>query len=386
MADRAYEISIDESALQDLRARLKAARVPASLDANGWEDGASLSFMRRLIDHWLYRFDWRAQEERLNRLPNRMVAVDGQDIHFVHERGVGPSPMPLVLTHGWPGSFIEFERIIPLLADPGAHGGDPMDAFHVVVPSLPGYGFSPAPTRPGVSSRVIAGLWRNLMAGLGYEQFGAQGGDIGAGVSMWLARLSPDAVTGIHLNYISGGFRPALGDGTLPVTAEEQAYLDRTAAWSDEEGAYAKLHATKPQTLAFSLTDSPVGLAAWIAEKFRAWSDNDGDLESAIPMDELLTDVSLYWFSGAIDGSLRLYKEGRREPFALAPGERVVPPLGVALFPREMPLPPRSWMERGFDVRRWTAMPVGGHFAAFEQPQLLAEDVRAFFRPMRRSV
>lgn len=221
------------------------------------------------------------------------------------------------------------------------------------------------------------------MAELGYKRFGAQGGDIGAGVSMWLARLFPEAVTAIHLNYIPGGFCPPLDNTTPPVTAEEQAYLDRVASWSKAEGAYAALHATKPQTLAFSLTDSPIGLAAWIAEKFTSWSDNDGDFESAISMDSLLSDISLYWFTGSLTGSLRLYKEGRQEPFAPARGEHIVPPLGMALFPRELPTPPRSWVERVFNVQRWTPMPSGGHFAALERPDLLVEDIRAFFRPYR---
>lgn len=383
MTARPFRISIPDAALQDLRGRLEAARWPASLHADSWEDGASLSFMKRLVDHWLHRFDWRAQEERLNRLPNEMMTVNGQDIHFVHQRGTGPSPMPLVLTHGWPGSFIEMEHIIPLLTDPGAHGGDPADAFHVVVPSLPGYGFSPASLRAGVSSREIAMSWHGLMAGLGYSRFGAQGGDIGAGVSTWLARLFPNAVTGIHMNYIPGSYRPPLGEQMPPVTAEEQAFLDKGASWSALEGAYAALQGTKPQTLSFALTDSPVGLAAWIAEKVRSWSDCNGDIESVISMDTLLTDISLYWFSDSLTASLRLYKENRLRPLFFAPGERVTTPLGVALFPCELPMPPRSWVERVFDVCRWTPMPAGGHFAALEQPELLAEDIRAFFRPFR---
>ena len=383
MTARPFRISIPDAALQDLRGRLEAARWPASLHADSWEDGASLSFMKRLVDHWLHRFDWRAQEERLNRLPNEMMTVNGQDIHFVHQRGTGPSPMPLVLTHGWPGSFIEMEHIIPLLTDPGAHGGDPADAFHVVVPSLPGYGFSPASLRAGVSSREIAMSWHGLMAGLGYSRFGAQGGDIGAGVSTWLARLFPNAVTGIHMNYIPGSYRPPLGEQMPPVTAEEQAFLDKGASWSALEGAYAALQGTKPQTLSFALTDSPVGLAAWIAEKVRSWSDCNGDIESVISMDTLLTDISLYWFSDSLTASLRLYKENRLRPLVFAPGERVTTPLGVALFPCELPMPPRSWVERVFDVCRWTPMPAGGHFAALEQPELLAEDIRAFFRPFR---
>lgn len=383
MTGRPFTIHVPDAAIEDLKTRLRGIRWPDSLDDESWDDGAALAFVRRLADHWLHRFDWRAQEERLNRLPQGIMTVDGEDIHFVHRPGVGPAPLPIILTHGWPGSFIEMEQIIPLLADPGGHGGDAADAFHVVVPSLPGFGFSPAPTRPGVSSREIAGLWRKLMAELGYDRFAAQGGDIGAGVSAWLARLYPDTMAGIHVNYIPGSYRPPLGEDQPPVAADEQAYLDRVARWSGAEGAYAALHGTKPQTLAFALTDSPIGLAAWIAEKFRSWSDCDGEIERVIPLDIVLTDISLYWFGSGLNGSLRLYKENRLNPLSFAPGERVIPPLGVAHFPRELPMPPRSWVERVFDVRRWTVMGRGGHFAALEQPRLLAEDIRAFFRPLR---
>lgn len=221
------------------------------------------------------------------------------------------------------------------------------------------------------------------MEGLGYSRFGAQGGDIGAGVSMWLARQFPEALIGSHLNYIPGSYKPPLGTSLPPVTAEEQAHLDRVANWTAAEGAYAHLQSTKPQTLAYGLTDSPIGLAAWIVEKFRAWSDCEGDVERAIGLDTLLTDISLYWFSDAVNASLRLYRENRLSPLAFDAGERVTPPLGVAVFPHELPTPPRSWVERVFDVRRWTVMPRGGHFAALEQPELLAEDIRAFFRPLR---
>ena len=339
--------------------------------------------MRRLADHWLGQFDWRAQEARLNRLPNRIATVDSQDIHFVHQPGAGPSPLPLILTHGWPGSFVEFEHLIPLLADPGTHGGDPADAFHVVVPSLPGYGFSPAPARAGVNTHEIAKLWRGLMAELGYDRFGAQGGDIGAGVSVWLARLCSERVSGAHLTFIPGSNPPPRGNGAPAMTAAEQSYRDSAASWSAEEGAYAALQGTKPQTLSFALTDSPLGLAAWIAEKVRAWSDCGGDIERVISLDTLLTDISLYWFGDSMSASLRLYKENRLRPLVFASGERVTPPLGVAHFPRELPMPPRSWVERVFDVRRWSPMPAGGHFAALEQPALLAEEIRAFFRPLR---
>lgn len=378
-----FTIAVPDAVIVELRNRLSAVRWPNSIDDESWDDGASLSFMRRLADHWLNRFDWRLQERRLNRLPQFMATIDDQEVHFVHQRGVGPSPMPIVITHGWPGSFAEMEHLIPMLADPGAHGGDPADAFHVVVPSLPGYAFSPAPTRRGISSREIALLWRELMAELGYHRFAAQGGDIGAGVSTWLARLFPETILGIHLNFVPGSYRPSLGDYAPPVTAEEQAFLDHVGRWAAQEGAYATLQGTKPQTLSFSLTDSPIGLAAWMTEKFRSWSDCDGDLESVIPLDDVLTDISLYWFSDSLTGSLRLYKENRLRPLTFESGERVKPPLGISVFPQEIAMPPRSWVERVFDVRRWTEMPAGGHFAALEKPHLLASELRAFFRPFR---
>ena len=339
--------------------------------------------MRHLADYWLNQFDWRMQERRLNRLPHFKTTIEDQDIHFVHQRGVGPAPMPIVITHGWPGSFVEMERLIPLLANPGSHGGDPADAFHVIVPSLPGYGFSPAPMKSGVGSREIAVLWCKLMTELGYDRFAAQGGDIGASVSTWLARLFPGNVQGIQLNFVPGSYRPPLGADATPITAHEQAFLDHVAQWSTQEGAYAALQGTKPQTLAFSLADSPVGLAAWVTQKLKSWSDCDGDLESVISLDDVLADICLYWFGDGLTGSLRLYKENQRRPLAFKTDERIKPPLGVAVFPREIAMPPRSWVERVFDVRRWTDMPAGGHFAALEKPELLAAELRAFFRPLR---
>lgn len=382
---RNFKINVPDTQIEDLKLRLRNTRFPASLDAAGWEDGASLAFIRRLTDYWLNHFDWRAQEARLNRLPQFQATIDGQDIHFVYQAGNGPAPMPLVLTHGWPGSFVEMEHVIPLLTDPASHGGDAADAFHVVVPSLPGFGFSAAPTGPGMSAHRVAGLWLKLMNGLGFDRFATQGGDIGAGVSMWLARRFPGQIIGAHLNYIPGHFRPSLAGDLAPVTADEQAFLDTVAAWAAAEGAYAAVQGTKPQTLSYAMTDSPVGLAAWIVEKFRSWSDCDGNVERVFTMDQLLTDISIYWFGHTLDASFRIYKENRLRPLTFGPGERVATPLGVALFPKELPTPPRSWVERVFDVQRWTPMPRGGHFAAWEQPELLVEDMRAFFRPLRRA-
>jgi len=383
MDTRRFTVDVPQARIEDLKRRLGATRWAASMDRGSWADGTSEAFLRQLVDHWLQRFDWRAQEARINRLPQYQAGIDGLDIHFIHQPGTGPAPLSLVLTHGWPGSFIEMEHVIPLLADPGAHGGDPADAFHVVVPSLPGFGFSQPPDRPGMNPRRIAALWLRLMDGLGYGRFAAQGGDIGAGVSAWLARQFPERIIGIHLNYIPGSYQPPIGAGLPPITGEEQAFLDRARSWAAKEGAYAALHGTKPQTLAHALTDSPAGLAAWLVEKFRAWSDCGGNVEQVFPMDELLTHISLYWFGNSLDASLRLYKEGAADPLAFASGERVEPPLAMALFPHELPTPPRSWVERVFNVQRWTPMPKGGHFAALEQPELLVEDIRAFYRTMR---
>lgn len=380
---RPFRIAVPTEQVDDLQRRLRTARWPMPLDDATWEDGTSLAFLRRLAEHWQHRFAWPEQEARLNRMAHFRTQIDGYDLHFVHQRGQGPAPLPLLLTHGWPGSFAEFERILPMLTDPERHGGAAEDAFDVVVPSLPGFGFSAAPPRAGTSSRTVAQLWRTLMQRLGHARFGAQGGDIGAGVCTWLGHLHPQDVVGLHLNYIPGSYRPPLTAEDAPLAPEEQAYLDRAAAFSAAEGAYAALQATKPQTLAFALTDSPIGLAAWIAEKFRSWSDCDGDLERVVPLDTLLTDISLYWFGNAIDASLRMYKENRLAPLHFAHGERVLPPLGFARFPKELPTPPRRYVERVFQVQRWTQMSAGGHFAALERPAELAEDIRAFFRPLR---
>ena len=382
METRPFTVAISDPALDDLRQRLERTRLPITLLQDDRNEGVSMACMCRIIDHWRHRFYWRVQESELNRLPHRIASIDGLDVHFVHQRGVGPAPLPLVITHGWPGSFAEMKQLIPLLADPGAYGGDARDAFDVVVPSLPGYGFSQAPTRPGVGSRAVACMWRRLMAGLGYTRFGAQGGDIGAGVSLWMAREAPEAVVGAHINYVPGAYRPSL-DGGPALSDGERAFLDQAARFATEEGAYAALHATKPQTLAFALADSPAGLAAWMVEKFAAWSDHNGDIEAAIPLDAVLTNVALHWFSGNAAAALRLYMENRLDPLAFSPDERIATPVGVAVFPRELPMPPRSWVERVFDVQRWTAMPRGGHFAALEQPELLAKDIRAFFRALR---
>ncbi|WP_413741438.1 epoxide hydrolase family protein [Sodalis sp. RH15] len=382
MAIQPFTLRIAQSELSDLKLRLAATRWIESIDDDSWREGTSLNFMRHLVDYWRDRFDWRAQEARLNAFPHFIAGVDGQRIHFIHQRGKGPSPMPLILTHGWPGSFVEMLDIIPYLTDPARFGGSESDAFDVIVPSLPGYGFSSAPTVPGVGAGQTAHLWAALMGKLGYGRFALQGGDLGAGVSSWLARLYPARVIGLHLNFIPGSYRPYIDD-KQPLTEEEQDFAGQSAAWANEQGAYGHVQGTRPQSLAFALNDSPVGLAAWIAEKFRAWSDCDGDLEKAISLDVLLTNISLYWFTRTIGSSFRMYVEGRRNPLLLSAGERISPPLAVAHFPKELPMPPQSWVRRGYNLQRWSSMSHGGHFAALECPQELAADIQRFFNTLR---
>lgn len=375
-------IDVPDSALDDLHHRLQHTRLPEPLADQGWSEGMDMDVLRELLAYWSTSFDWRAREAELNRLPQFVARIGEQRIHFVHQRGVGPDPMPLVLTHGWPGSFIEMQRIIPLLTDPASHGGDPADAFDVVVPSLPGYTFSAPFSQTGMGPYEIAGLWQQLMAGLGYERFAAQGGDIGAGVSTWLGVRFPERLTGIHLNYIPGSYRPPLGEIEPPQTEEEKAFLQRAAAFGDAEGAYAHLQRTKPQSLAVGLNDSPAGLLAWMGEKILSWCDT----RPAIDRDWLLTNVTLYWLTNCIGSSFRQYVEGSRRPLQFDSKQRLKPPVGVALFPKELPMPPRSWVERCCNVERWTLMPRGGHFAALEQPELLTQDIRAFFRSQRQSL
>ncbi|WP_144109337.1 epoxide hydrolase family protein [Paraburkholderia sp. BCC1886] len=379
----AFKIDVPDADLDDLRRRIRATRWAPLTPAPAWQQGTDSAWLRELAHYWSDVFDWRAAERRLNRQPQFLADVNGQRVHFVHRRGVGPAPYPLVITHGWPGSFFEFHDLIERLADPAAFGGDPADAFDVVVPSLPGFGFSPAPSAAGISAHQVADLWTALMHGLGYERFGAQGGDIGSGVSAALAARHADVVDGIHLNYVPGTYEPAVTAAQQPLTPEEEKFLQEKNEWFAQEGAYGHMHSTKPATLAASLNDSPVGLAAWIAEKFRSWSDCGGDVERVFSKDDLLTNISIYWHTQSIGPSTQMYWENRLQPMSFAGRERVVPPVGFAHFPHELSHPPRSWLERTFNVVQWTEMPRGGHFAAMEQPELLAHEIRTFFRGVR---
>ncbi|MGU7841893.1 epoxide hydrolase family protein [Burkholderia sp. AW33-5] len=377
-----FSIAIPDHALDDLHRRLRDTRTPVLTPAAPWQQGVDGAWLHELVAYWSERFDWRAAERALNRQPQFVADAGGQRVHFIHRRGVGPKPYPLVITHGWPGSVLEFDALIDRLCDPAAFGGDPHDAFDVVAPSLPGFAFSPAPAAPGMSAFQVADRWATLMSGLGYRRFGAQGGDLGAGVSIALGARHADVVNGIHLNYLPGNYEPPT-DAASPLTEDERAFVTQRGEWVALEGGYAHVHMTKPQTLAVALNDSPAGLAAWIAEKFRTWSDCDGDVAKRFSHDTLLTGISLYWFTGCIGSSMQMYWENRLQPMRFAAGQRVAAPVAFARFPKEISRPPRSWVERVFDVVQWTDMPSGGHFAAMEEPELLADDIRRFFRRFR---
>jgi pimeloyl-ACP methyl ester carboxylesterase len=378
-----FRIAVPDAVLTDLHERLARTRFPDEIPDSGWTYGTNLAYLRELVAYWRERYDWRAEETRLNRCQQFRARVGDLRIHFIHERGAGPQPFPLVITHGWPGSVAEFTKILGPLTDPARHGGDPADAFDVVAPSMPGYGFSDHPTTPGMEPERIAALWAELMAGLGYARFGAQGGDWGAMVTTYLGLCHADRVAGIHLNMVVAVPEDRNNPDLTGVTPEELGGLMEMQQWLKEETGYQSIQGTKPQTLAYALNDSPAGLAAWIVEKFRSWSDCDGDVERRFTKDELLTDVMLYWVPEAANASCRLYYEAVHADKFPPTGFRVEVPTGCAIFPKEIIKPPRVWAERAFNVQRWTRLPRGGHFAAMEEPELLVEEIRAFFRPLR---
>ncbi|MGO9217910.1 MAG: epoxide hydrolase [Streptosporangiaceae bacterium] len=377
---RDVRVTFTGDAADDLRERLRRTRLPAAV-GDGWERGVPRSWLEALLADW-QSFDTSAFQARLDRLTHQEATVGGQRIHLVHVAGQGPDPLPLLLTHGWPGSFCEYLDLIPLLADPAADGGDPADAFTVVVPSLPGFGFSAAPPPGGLTAAAVAALWHRLMTeGLGYPRFAAHGSDLGAGVTAWLARDFPAAVAGIHLA------TPGLAAPPRPWTPTEERFLAEVAAWTAEEGGYAHEHATKPSTLGAALNDSPAGLAAWIGEKVIAWSAVTGDGQPAFGRDLLLATLTLYWVTGTITSSLLPYWAYNHNPAAaLPPGEPPDVPTAVSIFGGErvpFPKPPRELAERYFHVTAWAEYDQGGHFPAVAEPALLAQTLRDVFRPAR---
>jgi len=374
-----FSIDVDQEVLDDLRTRIRNTRWPHQLPDAGWDQGTDIAYLRDVLAYWADGFDWREQERRLNELDNFRADVDGVRIHFVHERARGEGALPLILTHGWPSAFVEFLPVLPLLTDPRSHGIDG-PGFDVVVPSLPGYGFSERPARAGVTTRYTARLWHALMRGLGYERYGAHGGDFGAGVATYMALDKPERILGLHLGNLE--IPPYTGEGSRPLSDAEREYLAQNAAWAERERGYSAIQSTKPQTLGYALNDSPAGLAAWILEKWRSWTDSGGQPESRLSRDFLLTLMTLYWVTQTITPSIRDYFDNRWHAGPLGPDDFVEVPTAVTVFDNHfLPegTPPREWAERLYNVRRWTPMPRGGHFAPAEEPELLARDIAAFF-------
>lgn len=394
-----FKVDIPERALIDLDERLRRWRPPVAIaDGGSWASGTDPAFLGELVDYWRHGYDWQRCQEAINQWPNYLVDIGPQRLHFIREPGTevedAPRPLPLVLTHGWPGSIVEFLDLIDVLAHPEEHGGDPLDAFDVIVPSLPGYGFSGPPIREDgtmgpIGPRAIAGLWHRLVTEkLNYQRpYGVQGGDWGAVVSSWLAFDHPlkdeQGVLGLHLNMM--GLRPGIDLATATLSADEKAWLAQMGNALDDKTAYQRIQATRPQTLGVALADSPVGLASWIVEKFQAWSDCGGDPLRRFSMDTLLDNIMVYWLTGTAGTATWLYRgAAEQKPRALPAGAKVETPTGFAAFPADLaPAPPKEWIERAFNLRRHTVMPSGGHFAALEEPDLLVEDIRAFFRPLR---
>jgi len=379
-----FRIAVPEAELDDLRERLRRSRWPERETVDDWSQGVPLAYLEELCDHWASAYDWRATEARLNALPQFRTEIDGLGIHFVHVRSQHPNAIPLVMSHGWPGSIVEFMKVIGPLTDPPAHGGDAADAFDIVVPSLPGYGFSDKPAASGWGVEHIADAWAELMARLGYTRYGAQGSDWGTSISALIGQRDCEHVLGIHLMPPLAPPDPETLDDLTESERTALADLERASDW---ESGYSQEHATRPQTIGYSLTDSPAGLCAWVVEKFRAWTDCDGHPENVLTRDELLDNLMLYWLPRTGASSARLYWESIRrvnEWIAGAAMDTVDVPTGCSVFPKEIQRPSRRWAERRFlDIRHWNELDRGGHFAAFEQPELFVEELRTFFRQLR---
>ncbi|HZD68956.1 MAG TPA: alpha/beta fold hydrolase [Actinomycetes bacterium] len=379
-----FRIEVPKEQLSDLRERLHRTRWPEAETVADWSQGVPLAYLRELCAYWADAYDWRVTEARLNALPQFRTRIDGLGIHFLHVRSPHPGALPLVLTHGWPGSVVEFLKVIGPLADPTAHGGLAADAFHVVCPSLPGYGFSGRPATPGWGIERIAGAWTTLMERLGYRRYGAQGGDWGTSVSTLMAQRDPEHLVGIHLTPPLAPPDPATFDDLTERERAALADLEQAAEWGS---GYSAEQSTRPQTVGYGLVDSPAALCAWIIEKFWAWTDCYGHPENALSRDELLDNLMLYWLPGTGASSARLYWESIRQVNQWISGtvhDTVTAPTGCSIFPKELQRPSRRWAERRFlDIRWWNELDRGGHFAAFEQPELFVNEVRSFFRLVR---
>ncbi len=385
MAIVPFQVEIPQQDLDDLQDRLANTRLPDQIPNTSWEYGTERGYLEELLLYWQHEFDWRAQEARLNQFDQFKTEIDGVEMHFIHQRSSAPDAIPLLIVHGWPGSVSEFLDIIPPLTDPAEHGGNVEDSFHIIAPSLPGFGFSGIPAARGFSPERIAHVLAALMERIGYESYAIAGGDWGAIINRHLANHYPDRLIGLHSNMILAP-PPADEEQRDRATEEELALTSARAAYMQNETGYQQIQGTKPQTLGYGLTDSPAGTAAWIVEKFHGWTDMpqgaDGDLDEHFPKDDLLTNISIYWFTGTITSSTRIYYENRNTPVE-KPIEYIDVPTGAAIFPAEIYLAPRAWVEAAYDLCHWTVMPRGGHFAALEQPELYLNDLREFFRLLR---
>lgn len=380
-----FEISIPDEAIADLKRRLANTRMPDQIANTSWEYGTDSRYLSELLDYWQNDYDWRQQESLLNQFDQFKTEIDGLEMHFIHQRSSDPDAIPLMIVHGWPGSVSEFTKIIGPLTEPAAHGADRTDSFHIIAPSLPGFGFSGIPTEAGYSPEKIAHILAALMDKIGYQRYAIAGGDWGAIINRHVANNYPERLIGLHSNMMLAG-APADEEQRAAVTDEENAARAARGAYMENERAYQQIQGTKPQSLGVGLNDSPAGTAAWIVEKFHGWTDMpqgaDGDLDDYFSKDELLTNVSIYWFTETITSSTRIYYENSKNPVENPIGYINVP-TGAAIFPAEIFVTPRSWAEAAYDLRHWTVMPRGGHFAALEQPDLYLDDLREFFRLLR---
>jgi pimeloyl-ACP methyl ester carboxylesterase len=381
LAIEPFRVDVPDTVLDDLRARLARTRLPNQIDDAGWSRGTELNYLSDLLAYWRDEFDWRAAEARINSFEQFVTEIDGQRIHFIHQRSPEPEAHPVLISHGWPGSVVEFLDVLAPLTNPRAHGGDPADAFHVIAPSLPGYAFSGPTHEAGWHPRRIAGAYVDLMVALGYDRYGAQGGDWGSVVCANVADLDPARVSGLHLNFVTVP-KPA-GVDVASLTAEEQRDLEALSEWRRTGVGYQEIQATKPQTLGYGLEDSPAGLAAWIVEKFGAWTDNPPEPEASFTRDQLLTNITVYWVTATATSSTRLYHELRQVGRGAIPQEYIGVPTGIARFPGEVTRTPRAWVEHRYNVTHWTEYDRGGHFAAMQVPDVFVDDVRTFFRTLR---
>lgn len=380
-----FSINISDEAIADLQSRLERTRLPDQLEGTSWQYGTEKNTLSELIDYWREDFDWREQEAMLNAFDQQLVEVDGLSLHTIHQRSKNPDAIPLLLVHGWPGSIAEFHKLIGPLTDPEAHGGESIDSYHVIAPSLPGFGFSEAPKDQGYSPERIALLLAGLMQALGYERYALAGGDWGAVINSHHANHFPERLIGLHSNMLLAS--PPENDSSRDaVTPSEAALRESRGSYMRNEFAYQQIQGTKPQSLGYALNDSPAGLAAWILEKFHGWSDipqdETGDIWSAFSKDEILTNISIYWFTQSITSSMRIYYENRTTP-QIKPTGFINVPTGVALFPAEIYITPRAWAEAAYDIRHWSQLEQGGHFAALEQTAVYRRELNTFFRLLR---